>query len=278
MTPSPRPGRWEHAGAYLVRSREPKLWIVPTSNLPTIPYSPTSKSVAHDGGSPELCERIVSLTEPRTSAGRWARARGWRVAFEAPLGPLTATVLVRRYIYTFQGCWSFDGRIVLFDRDKPVATVITAPTELIQIGLVEPTERAALRVETISNDVPFGDLVFSHGRIEAEPLPPQDMVCDGRAAVPNVFGVPIIEASRVLRGAGWRPVPPPTSKLAENLGVAARYDKGLSEVTECTPMAVCGFQYRSRGIVTELSVIADGGSEFVYRHDENCSGRARRRQ
>ena len=271
MTPASSPGVWEKAGEYQVRSRVRTVWIVPTADLSTIPYASSSEDPGsgdnpRDMRSAEGCDR-TRVMEPKTSAGKWVRGRGWRVAAEETLGPLTAVVALRRYVYETGTCWPFDGRIILFRGNRPLATVLTAADQVLQIGALERTERGALRLETGSEHAPLGDLMLEGTSIEVEPLPSSDVVCAGRGRIPNILGMNIRQGRRLLRNGGWMPVTMPRANPREDLGAASEYDEGLTEVSECGPRALCGFRYRAAGITIEF---AAEGSESVYAYQVDC--------
>jgi len=257
--PTTRIGTWYRAGAYRIRSRTPAVTIAPTPDLPIIP---------HDARDNPYCPGIEA---PQTAAGKWARARGWRVSGEEALGPLTAVNVLRRPDNSLAGdCQAIDGRVVVFDREQPIASVATTSTDGYQISWSEPMASGALRLTANIVEAPFGDLSLNGHDLEVAPIPPADRVCNDRTSVPNIFAKPIQTARKTLAKAGWAPVPTRrTLPVIDDEGYGDiwsgadyRYHDGITEVTDCEPHGRCSFAYRTPG--ASIEVITQGDSVTAY--------------
>ena len=272
VPPPPETVILSHAvGRYSLRSNVPKIRIVPTTELPAISGDPTQPSDAS-------CDSW-GLIKAKSPEGRWAQSRGWRVADEQMLGPVRAVVMLRRYEYETEVCWAVDGRIVLFDGGKMIATITTKPGEPLQVGAMWRTERGTLRIVTGSRDQPFGDLVISDGHIAVEPLPPWDTSCHGRERIPNIIGMQIEDARKALGHAGWKPLRSPRVDPEVIDAAGSRYDQGLTEVVTCAPQSsgVCLFQYRSPGATMLVSQGDNSGTGAVFSYDVDCKRQIARR-
>lgn len=250
-TPSIRKGVWYQAGGYRMGSLVPDAAIVPIQGLPVIP---------HEKSENDFCSRYK---DPPGVEARSARGRGWRTDYDVSFGPITFVNIFRHYEYVGAMCYEDGARFVLFDHGAPIAAIISGARGEGAIGSVEKMESGALRLVNSLGDAPFGDLFLTGRTIEIRSLPAADTVCDGRHMVPNVFGMPIEKARRILGKAGWTPITaaPPTvandpdnsTEVEDNLDRIDLYGRGIKEVTECNPMGFCAFSYQSDGARLDLS-------------------------
>ena len=263
-TPAATTGTWYQAGAYRLRSRASGVSIAPTPDLPVVVYEKKDEPYCDDNASPQSAE------------GKWARARGWRISSEDKLGPLTIVSVLRRGKHGRGGeCVAIDGRFLVFDHGRPIATIVTASVEGYQLNQLETMATGALRLWSGSQEPPYGDLALKGRDLEITPLPPSDKVCDGRRTMPNVFAKPIQEARKKLFAAGWRPVTRRRQLpvLDEDgygelwSGADYLYNEGVREVDECEPRDQCSFTYRARG--AKVMILAQ--SERVTAYLVDCA-------
>lgn len=250
-TESIRNGAWYQTGSYRMRSLVPDAAIVPIHGLP---------GISHEKSKNDFCSRY---NDPPGAEARSARRLGWRTDYDGSFGQITFVNMFRHYEYVGALCYQDGARLVLFDRGAPIAVIISGARAEGAIGWIEKMESGALRLENSLGDAPFGDLFLTGRDIEIRPLPAADTVCNGRHMVPNVFGMPIEKARRILGKAGWAPVtaPPPivvhdsdsSTEVQDDLGQIDLYRRGIKEVTECNPMGFCTFSYRSNGARLDLS-------------------------
>jgi len=270
FTSAVREGIWYQASAYRVRSVVPRASITPTFDLPAI----ARKEDVNEG----YC---ADLRAPLTPEGKWARARGWRVNAEAIFGGLTLVNVLRAYSYGQAAitCGEIDGRVIVFDHGKPIATIIAGEvaggTTIQAFG---HPEGGGLRLENHHGDAPFGDLFVTGRDIEIRPLPSADTVCNGKWTVPNIFDKPITQARRILAKAGWKPItaPPPIVEIQpdgsldfqEDEDWTILYRSGVKEAIYCANTNYCGFRYGARGAT--LYVETEGKLVTLYSAD--CPG------
>lgn len=255
-----RTGIWYRAGAFRVRSLMPGVSIAPTSDLPVVPR------LANDNSD------CPSTAQPKTPEGKWVLSRCWRITDEDRFGPLTMVNAMRSFALGFNSdCHPIAGRFLLFNGGKIIATIVTTSPDDADFGRWEKTTGGGLRLTTVPDEPPFGDL-FVRGRdVDIEPLPQSEKACDGTKTMPNVFGKPIETARRILRRAGWRAVPVQYSFEDLDDGdfeLRHYYGKGITEVTTCEPHSWCEFGYRS-GRATAL-MFSQGGA--VTSRDVDCDG------
>ncbi|MEP7005661.1 MAG: PASTA domain-containing protein [Sphingomonas bacterium] len=213
-----------------------------------------------------------------TPEGRWAVARGWRISSERKLGQLVAVNVVRHLEHDVGGlCISIDGQFLLFDHGRPIASVMTVSEYGYQLGFLSETERGGFRIESGLKEPPFGDLFVKGDDIDIEPLPPSETWCDGKKPVPNIFGKPIQEARKILRRAGWKPVPryrrlPAIGDDGKGdifSGEDYLYHDGVTEVVGCEPRGQCWLDYRSGQATAEI--LTQG--EHVTNYGVDCDDR-----
>ncbi|GAA0314055.1 hypothetical protein GCM10009087_25540 [Sphingomonas oligophenolica] len=257
-------GIWYQAGSYRVRSLVPNVSIAPSLDLPVVAYKKYES---------DFCGSEGPIRE--TPEGRWARSRGWRVDDQGTFGPLTVVSVLRRYDYQAQFCGQVDGRIILFDHGKPIASVhVGDADDEGQVDGLGVRANGALRLTNMWFK-PFGDLFVEGRDIEVRPLPRSDSICDGAATLPNVFGKPIAQARSILGRSGWKadPQPPPVvtknpdgSLEFENSDDYNMYNRGFKEEKNCDPRGFCEFHYK-RG---EIKVMLYTQGEEVVQHYEEC--------
>jgi hypothetical protein len=261
FSPAEHLGSWYRAGNYRVRTLVRTASIVPAADLPRITYRKNQYDFC-GGNNPT----------PQTRGGTWARSRGWHVGAEAPLGPLTLVNVLRSYYYEGQVCGQIDGKILVFEGDRPIAVLNTSGAEGYQADSFGGQD-GVLRLVNIRS-VPFGDVTLHGQDIEIRPLPSADRIC-GRKTMPNLFGQRIGPARRILHNAGWRPIPadPPEidkfsdgSRFISDLEGYGFYRKGLTEVITCTPTSFCYFAYRSGKAMVTVTTSAG----FITDYMEEC--------
>ena len=203
-------------------------------------------------------------------------SRGWRITDEDRFGPLTMVNAMRSFALGPNGdCYPITGRFLLFADGKIIATIVKTSPDYADFGEWEKTSGGGLRLTTVPDEPPYGDLFVRGGDVDIEPLPPRESVCNGTKTIPNVFGQEIETARRIMRRAGWKAVPVQYS--LDDLdtgafGLRHYYGKGITEVTTCEPHGWCEFGYRS-GRATAL-IYTQGGA--VTSRDVDCEGRGLR--
>jgi hypothetical protein len=264
--PIVKTGIWYQAGRYRVRSLVPDVSIAPTPDLPVVTYKTyESDRCGPDAGSPG-----------ETPEGKWARSHGWHVHDQGPFGPLTLVSVLRRYDYQAEACGQIDGRTVLFDNGKPIASIHVGDVDDEgQVDGLGARVNGALRLTNMWLK-PFGDLFVEGRNIEVRPVPRFDTICDGAARLRNVFGKPIAQARAILGRSGWKPdrQPPPIvtknsdgSLEIENSDDYNLYRSGYREGNNCNSGSFCEFHYKRRKIKVILRTQA---GEVVW-HSEECS-------
>lgn len=269
ITITPKPGR------IAVRSTVRRYALIATDTLPRIEPGTNTSSKMRD------CDAWGTIT-PITAGGKAARALGWRVTGEQPLGGLTAVTILRHY-YSMAGlpCMPATINIVFYEGNVVVAMLHPARGFwwLVPDGL-QPMKGGALRVTTSLPAPPIGDLTLSGNVLRLDETAPFDTLCDGQVRFPNLFHKPIGEARVILLRAGWRPYRPngPIDRERNGHEYVTYYREGITEIDTCAVDSVgqCLFYYRSpRGVLRLMTgQINDEYGDRVIDYGLRCRDRA----
>jgi hypothetical protein len=257
-TPSPAA-----ADAYTITTTNPEVKV---ALIGALPKSPGSSADA------DCNERFAS--PPKSPGAKIAAAKGWLIADEGRLGPLTAVAIASGFVSgTSSFCLADHGNVALFDGDRLVAILYTREGEDgDQIGGFEAVS-GALRIATGGPVMPLGDLTLSGHAIRFGPFAALDAVCGGRRQVPSIYGRTIAVARRKLMAAGWKPVPAKDDPDAGEIGYfAADLRKaGIVEVEDCLPTGYgqCHFTYAAGRDTLGVGSIGDS-PEKVASYSATC--------
>lgn len=276
-TPTPEPMEFARAhgdnGRYPMHSTVPDVRFTAIESLPRAVPVPDSAA---------RCE-TNDIQQPVTPGGKAAKALGWKIVDERPLGRLTAVAIARGYeFWPGAECHEFDGVVALFEQEQPVGVLQRDDRYHIGLGRMEKMEGGALRVGTSMNvSAPIGDLSLTGRHLRFSPLAAVDRYCGGRAKVPNIYRMNILQARRALFRYGWRPYrDAPIDR--DTLEYNAFYRFGVTEIQAC--YKYCQFRYASRAGMLSFGIGWDDSSESAdfdnrprkdsdpYLHDQVVSG------
>lgn len=186
-------------------SAMPALRISRADQIPV-----TAPRVAID----EYCRMLRYEKVPATSLGREIARRGWHITSEVRIGGHVAVGYVRNLLAgTSAICYPVEGHVAIADRNRLIAIVSNAreprPGTYVEesgigaVYLVPGTHN--LRIDDDTGPTPpMAELRIDAGGVHVVQLASRDPICHGRAFVPNVYGLTIAPASRVLGRLGWR--------------------------------------------------------------------------
>jgi hypothetical protein len=179
---------------------------------------------------------------PTTNVGREIASRGWHVVSEAQLGDHIAVAYVRGLLLgTSSMCFAVDGHVAMAVRNRLVAIVSAARSDpsngnpgggvhgdVIGYAYKVPGSGNFRITDGTGTAPPSAEIRIGPDGIAVGRLAPADSFCGGRVSVPNIYGRPMVSASRILLRSGWRPV---NARL------------GLEECSG-TGVGFCEFRYR----------------------------------
>lgn len=227
-----------------------------------------------------MCDEWGEI-DPKTPGGKAAKAQGWRVTGEQPIGTLTAVTILRRY-QRWPGipCMPLSSNVVFFDAGKVVAILHPEPDPFLAPAAFERMADGTLRIWTTAPAPPVGDLTFDGRTLRLSATAQVDTVCDGQVKIPNLFRKTIGQARAIVMKAGWKPYRPngPIDRDADESEYYRYYREGITEIDQCAASGVgqCLFYYRSpHGVLRiETGQLNDAAWEGVFFYELQCRDRS----
>ncbi|MGM3278180.1 PASTA domain-containing protein [Ralstonia sp. 24A2] len=228
---------------------------------------PKAGGTQHDR---EDCPQAV--IQPKSAAARRVASQGWAVMADVPLGPYRAVSFAGQMQAATSGtCSITQGNVAVFDHDKLIALAYGKSAEDTAIGNLIPLESGAVRVwDGDITTSPVGDLhVDADGTLRLSKIASEDAVCQGRAKVPSVYGMPIDKARKALAAKGWNPV---RAKASGDPRQAALFKRGVIETDDCsgTGLAYCSYSYTSTVGKLSLTTMGEDDLPSVADYSVKC--------
>jgi len=228
---------------------------------------PKAGGTQHDR---EDCPQAV--IQPKSAAARRVASQGWAVMADVPLGPYRAVSFAGQMQAATSGtCSITQGNVAVFDYDKLIALAYGKSAEDTAIGNLMPLEGGAVRVwDGDITTSPVGDLhVDADGTLRLSKIASEDTVCQGRAKVPSVYGMPIDKARKALAAKGWNPV---RAKASGDPRQAALFKRGVVETDDCsgTGLAYCSYSYTSTVGKLSLTTMGEDDLPSVADYSVKC--------
>lgn len=245
-----------------VRSEVKALAIVAVREIPKAPPNP---------GERNLCSHLTA--KPVSEPAHIVAGQGWTVTGEVRLasGEQAVSFAGRFEPGTSGSCLVSEGNVAIF-RDGALLAIAYAPKGANDtIGQVLPLADGQARIW--SGDYlrqPLADLRVEDGTVALVPLAAQEVLCGGRAVVPNIYGLSIDKARKLLEAKGWTPLrgekPAPESREADLVKL------GIVEVDSCsgTGFGFCSFGYKGPGGGLSVTTVGDGEYPAVSGYDAAC--------
>ncbi|TWI33940.1 hypothetical protein [Paracoccus sulfuroxidans] len=191
-----------------------------------------------------------AITSPRTPAGQKVAGADWIVTGEETHDSLTLVSFVGETSSGTSGsCLLTQGNIGIFQNDALQALIYADASRPSGLGSVDAVEGNRIRI--FDGDylpVPVADLrIIDNDLLILSSVAERDSFCDGKATAPNVYGLPIHLARRLLLAEGWQPAPnPPDAEESVVSGYVEHLRKTMPEVQECsgTGFGFCSWEYR----------------------------------
>ena len=213
-----------------------------------------------------------ALIQPKSAAAKRVASQGWAVMADVPLGPYRAVSFAGQMQASTSGtCSITQGNVAVFDKDKLIALAYGKSAEDTAIGNLIPLEGGAVRVwDGDITTSPVGDLhVDADGTLRLSKIASEDTVCQGRAKVPNVYGMPIDKARKALAAKGCNPV---RAKASGDPRQAALFKRGVIETYDCsgTGLAYCSYSYASATGKLSLTTMGEDDLPSVADYSVKC--------
>lgn len=214
-------------------------------------------------------QRVI---QPKSAAAKQVAAQGWAVMADVPLGPYRAVSFAGQMQAGTSGtCAATQGNIAVFSNDKLIALAYGKSADDTAIGNLVPLEGGTVRLW--DGDIvpaPAGDLhVDADGTVRLTKMADEDTVCQGRAKLPNVYGMSIDKARKALAAKGWNPV---RAKASGYPRQAAQFKHGIIETDDCsgTGMAYCSYSYAGPAGKLSLETAGEDDLPSVSGYSVKC--------
>lgn len=189
----------------------------------------------------EAC--VVPQAEVSTPAGQAVAAKNWLVTAEIELGGFTFVSFVERAERGTSGsCWLSDGNVGVFLGDDLLGVIYADDQMEYGIGKIQKLEGDRLRIRGGNfYGTPRADLQVVDGDLFLiKSVAERDSFCDGKVMVPNIYGLRIHDARRILFQEDWRPNP---ALAAREYG--SSFGPSFDELDSCsgTGFGLCSFEY-----------------------------------
>lgn len=226
------------------------LNVIALSNLPE-----NEAQFQNDGRW--LC--TLAAEEISSAAGKVVSAGNWLVTSEVEHADLTFI----SFVATAEGgtsgsCLQTDGNIGIFRGENLLGLIYSNEEAKRSIGSIQVLESSRLRIwDGDYLPAPLADLqIVGRDLVIVRNVADRDSFCGGTSNVPNIFGLPIHLARKVLLAEGWQPNQEPAEEAD---GYYAEARKLLPELDTCsgTGFGFCRYEY-SKEVTQNLIVITAG--------------------
>lgn len=206
------------------------------------------------------CSAIIDA--PETAVGRKVADKGWWVTAEIERDNLTLIGFVGKVEPATSGtCYLSNGNIGIFRGQELIAVIYARQPVHREIGSITVKGDGGLRIwEGRPLGAPLADLeILQDDLVIIRHIASRDSFCEGAASVPNIHGLQIHIARRLLIVEGWQPSPASrdvSSSFVEEMR------KSFPELQDCaeTGFGFCQYAYSAGN--ESLSVVTAGeGSE-----------------
>ncbi|MEG3144612.1 hypothetical protein U1839_08085 [Sphingomonas sp. RT2P30] len=255
-TPTPRGLEFDPAhdgkGRYPMHSTVPEIHFTAIAQLP--------KAVSVPAPTPSLDDSSWCARQdvvPRTAGGMLARSLGWHIISEAPLKHLTVVAIAQGY-GAWRSCLQDNGVLALFDGAHVIGVVQREDRLHAGFGNLKKLESGALLVHVWQVGSPLGELSLAGRTLRFSAIAKVATYCGGRAKVPNIYRMNILQARRALFRYGWRPYrDAPIDRQSTEYGTYYRH--GVTEIEAC--YRYCQFRYVSRSGMLSFGLVWDETDE-----------------
>ena len=234
-------------------SQVDELTVAALARLPTNPHGRVDGS---------FCPPVILA--PDSKAGQSVAGHGWGVTGEIALNGLSFVSFVGRVSQGTSGsCFMADGNIAIFRGDVLESLIYAQPHARRGIGEIVLGEGGIRVWDGDYLQRPLADLrLYGADLVIVTGVAQRDPFCAGSISVPNLYGIPVHLARRLLLDEGWAPVP--LAQLDDSISALTvrRMQQTLPEVQSCsgTGYGYCNFAYQSAGGAS-LSVTTAGEAE-----------------
>lgn len=197
----------------------------------------TKISTIPNGPNPTVDEQCERLTiAPALKSAKLISGKGWKITSELVYGPFNFISFAGQFEKIHTWCIKKQTNIAVFYRERLIAIMYTPPNATIDLGSLEllKTGQIAIYPTYIYDKKPEALLTFRNNEISID-KPSYSMACEAEGVIPNINGLAIKKARRVLFDYGWQPR---NGKELEDMGDMEFWYSG--QRTETPELVSCG--------------------------------------
>lgn len=218
---------------------------------------------SNPAGSPQVPVCFYYPEGEPSAAAAGIGAAGWAVSGEVTQGAMRYVSFVGVVEPGTSGaCDLQQGNVAIFRDDALIGLIYTEQDPARHIGTIAGLEPDGIRI--LSGGyirMPMAELRIHDDKLALlRPVSETTSFCDGRFAVPTVYGLPIHRARILLLADGWQPRP--ADSPSPSGWVQSRRDGGLPELHDCagTGLGYCAHGYsKSGGVMLDVTTAGEGG-------------------
>jgi hypothetical protein len=199
----------------------------------------------------------LEIDSPKSIGGKLIQENKWVVLWEETMGKYDFVSFAGKFEkWTSGACLISKGNIGIFEENILKFIIYTKSEDDTLIGELEYLENHNIRIWSGSVvPYPVADLRIKEQNIKIDPVASSQTFCNKEETMPNIYGMKISNARKLLLKNGWTP------SIADKLwGFREKEFKksGIIEVHDCsgTGFARCFFSYN--GNIASLQVITKG--------------------
>jgi len=248
-----------------------------TSSIPAVAFEAADRLPKAPASAASQSECANLIKAPQSPAARQVVKAGWGLTGEGRIGKYRAVSFAGSFEPGTSGsCAVGKGNVAIFEGEKIVAIAYVPATGKRTIAGIVPFEEDALRIwdgDLLS--APLADIRVAEGRgLTIEKPATREMACGGGTPVPNIYGMPITKARKLLEKSGWDPVGNGDGADREDPREAALAEAGVKEVASCsgTGFGFCSYDYKRPEAALAVTTVGDGADPSVSDYAVRCGG------
>jgi hypothetical protein len=243
------------------------------SSVQSLPRSPVS----------ERSDCYQPAKKVSSAAAAEVAAAGWGVTGEVTVGRFRAVALIAgARAGTSGSCLLSQGNLAIFDGTRLLAIGYATSASKVTIGGVEQVAPDVIRLwdgdylsQPIADIRPSNGSPVDGGTLAVLPLASEQRFCGGHAVVPNIYGMPIDVARRLLGIEKWSAMPhkPDRGDVADGRE-GNLVKRGILEVESCSGIGFgyCSFRYKGPAGDLQVTTVGDDDLPDVSGYRVGCGG------
>jgi hypothetical protein len=248
-----------------------------TSNVAGVSFNAVAKLPKAPASASTQSECNGFVKAPQSPAARLVAKAGWGVTGEGRIGKYRAVSFAGSFEPSTSGsCYIGKGNVAIFDGETLVAIAYAPSSGKLTIANVLPFEEDSLRIwDGDAVPAPVADIRVVDGKgLVIQKLAAKELACGGGTPIPNIYGMPITKARKLLAKSGWETVGNGDAAGREDEREADLAAMGVTEVASCsgTGFAFCSYDYKRPEAALAVTTVGDNEDPSVAEYAVRCGG------